>query len=149
VVRPLVGRVLSRAREGAAVDDVLDRLRVTADERDLASCAVVVENLPEDLALKQALFQRLAALCPAPTALCSNTSVLGPAVFALVPEVDLGRCALSHFFNPVPRMALVEVSPARARRATGQGGGLAATHARRHRQPAGAGGDERGGAPGG
>jgi 3-hydroxybutyryl-CoA dehydrogenase len=69
---------------------------------------VVIEAAPEDRALKDDLFRRLDAACPAPTTLASNTSSLS--VTSLQSAVaDPARVVGMHFFNPAPVMRLVEV----------------------------------------
>lgn len=71
---------------------------------------VVIEAALEDLGLKREIFRALDAGAPADTILASNTSALSIGDIASVtahPERILGL----HFFNPVPRMALVEVVP--------------------------------------
>ncbi len=69
---------------------------------------LIIEAIPEKLALKQELFQEIAAACPADAVLASNTSSLALAkIFAGVPQPE--RCMGTHFFNPVPVMALLEL----------------------------------------
>ena len=87
----------------------LERLRPT---RELAAAAegsdLVIEAAPERIDLKLAIFGELDRLCPPETILASNTSSLSITEMAAVthrPENVLGM----HFFNPVPRMALVEI----------------------------------------
>lgn len=89
----------------------LERLR---EARTLDAIAVeaelIVEAALEDLGLKREIFRALDAGAPGDTILASNTSALSIAAIASVtahPERVLGL----HFFNPVPRMALVEVVP--------------------------------------
>jgi 3-hydroxybutyryl-CoA dehydrogenase len=74
----------------------------------LASADLVIEAIPEDLALKRDAFHRLDAVAEPRTILATNTSSLPVARIAAAtarPERVLGM----HFFNPVPLMALVEV----------------------------------------
>lgn len=69
---------------------------------------LVLEAVPEDLDLKRRLFAEIDALAPPHALLASNTSSLRIARIAQAtrrPERVLGM----HFFNPVPRMRLVEV----------------------------------------
>jgi len=99
---------LTRADAEAA----LQRLTVTVDLADLAACDLVVEAVPEDLALKRELFTRLDAAVPPPAIPASHTSSLSITALAGAtthPERVLGL----HFFNPAPVMALVEVVPGR------------------------------------
>ena len=87
-----------------------DALDLTAvDSADgLAECAVVIEAVVEDLAVKRALFAELETVVAEDTILASNTSSLSPTALAAGlahPERLVGL----HFFNPVPAMRLVEV----------------------------------------
>jgi 3-hydroxybutyryl-CoA dehydrogenase len=94
--------------EAAEAKAVLGRLNPANDLEDLAGSAVVIEAAPEDRALKEDLFRRLDAACPAPTVLASNTSSLS--VTTLQSAVaDPTRVVGMHFFNPAPVMRLVEV----------------------------------------
>jgi 3-hydroxybutyryl-CoA dehydrogenase len=87
---------------------VLARLEGTGGLEDLSGCEVVIEAAPEDRALKEDLFRRLDAACPAPTVLATNTSSLSVTVLgAAVAEPE--RVVGMHFFNPAPVMRLVEV----------------------------------------
>lgn len=76
-----------------------------------APCALVIEAIVEDLAVKQALFATLERVVGVDAVLASNTSSLAIAAIA-------GACAHSarvlgvHFFNPAPVMPLVEIIPA-------------------------------------
>ncbi len=75
---------------------------------ELARADLVVEAIPEDLAMKRDAFHQLDAAAPDETILATNTSSLSIARIAAAaqsPERVLGM----HFFNPVPLMALVEV----------------------------------------
>lgn len=97
--------------------------KVTAAERDaalaclagtsdlgeaVAGAQVVIEAVPEDLALKQRIFGDLGRRCGPEVLLASNTSSLPVGEIARAtahPERVLGL----HFFNPVHLMKLVEV----------------------------------------
>lgn len=64
---------------------------------------LVVEAVPEQLAMKHALFARIDAAAPAHTILASNTSSLRIADIASVTNRK-DRFGGVHFFNPVPVM---------------------------------------------
>ena len=86
----------------------LERLSFTTKVEDVARCDVVIEAVVEDLAVKNALWKELDALCPPATIFASNTSSLTiAAMAAAVARAD--RLVGLHFFNPVPLMKLVEV----------------------------------------
>ena len=94
----------------AWVADRLDRLRL-ADTLDAvaAEAGLVIEAAIEDLALKQTIFRTLDAAALDEAILATNTSALSvTAIAAAVRRPD--RVLGLHFFNPVPLMALVEVS---------------------------------------
>ena len=87
-----------------------DALDLTAVESvaELAGCAVVIEAVVEDLAVKRALFAELEAVVAADAILASNTSSLSPTALA-AGLTSPRRLVGLHFFNPVPAMRLVEV----------------------------------------
>jgi 3-hydroxybutyryl-CoA dehydrogenase len=82
------------------------RLRVTTDPKDLCDCDVVVEAVVEEVEAKGEVLAAVAAACPNAT-LATTTSSLSIAEIAAAAGTD-GLWGL-HVFNPVPRMALVEV----------------------------------------
>ena len=69
---------------------------------------MVIEAIPEDLALKQELFAQLNRLCPPHAVLASNTSSISISKLGAAsgrPDRVVGL----HFMNPAPVMRLVEV----------------------------------------
>ena len=95
--------------EPAARDEALSRLGATADiEAAAAGADFVIEAVPEDMRLKLATFERLDSLVREHVVLATNTSALSVTEIAAAvrrPSRVLGM----HFFNPVPKMKLVEV----------------------------------------
>lgn len=86
------------------------RLRGSTDVAALSGCDLIIEAIIENLAAKQALFQQLDGLCRPETIFASNTSSLSITQMAgAVSPARQSRFVGLHFFNPVPRMALVEV----------------------------------------
>ncbi|MGH2357829.1 MAG: 3-hydroxyacyl-CoA dehydrogenase family protein, partial [Candidatus Limnocylindria bacterium] len=86
----------------------LARVKPTAALEEVAASPLVIEAIPEDLALKRDAFRRLAAAASPEAILATNTSSLSVARIASAtghPQRVVGM----HFFNPVPLMALVEV----------------------------------------
>jgi 3-hydroxybutyryl-CoA dehydrogenase len=81
-------------------------LRVTTDPKDLAHCDVVVEAIVEELDAKAELIAMLDQACPKAD-LATTTSSLG--VGDIAGKAAVPRLYGLHVFNPVPRMALVEV----------------------------------------
>lgn len=117
--------VLERARGG--IGQSLDRLvakgkiDATARERVLAAIAVttelapavakadlVVEAVPERMALKLDLFAQVDRLAPPHALLATNTSSLSVTEIAGATGRP-GQVVGLHFFNPVPVMALLEI----------------------------------------
>ena len=89
----------------------LERLRAAHTLTDIADEAeLIIEAALEDLGLKHEIFRALDAGAPDPAILASNTSSLSIETIASVTD-DPSRVLGLHFFNPVPRMALVEVIP--------------------------------------
>jgi 3-hydroxybutyryl-CoA dehydrogenase len=124
IVRDVSREIWDRARAGvekslaklvekgklpaASRDAALKRLTFTTASAELKGCDIIVEAVTEDLALKNALWQELDALCGPGTIFASNTSSL--TVTAMAAATKRGdRFVGLHFFNPVPLMPLVEV----------------------------------------
>jgi 3-hydroxybutyryl-CoA dehydrogenase len=110
------------ARISAALERTEARGRLSANQRAstfaritacreleaLAPAGLVIEAIAEDLGAKQQLFEELEALVGPDAILASNTSSLS--ITALAAELQRPeRLVGMHFFNPAPRMALVEV----------------------------------------
>jgi 3-hydroxybutyryl-CoA dehydrogenase len=86
----------------------VDGVEWAPDASGLAACDVVVEAVPESLELKREVLCGLAAFVAPDAVLATNTSsLLVSAVAASVPGPE--RVVGLHFFNPVPRMRLVEL----------------------------------------
>ncbi|MCL7456332.1 3-hydroxyacyl-CoA dehydrogenase NAD-binding domain-containing protein [Micromonospora sp. MSM11] len=87
---------------------VLERISWHTDLDALAEVDFVIENVTEDWAVKQPVYERLDEVCRPDTVLAANTSVI--AITALGgltrrPQAVLGM----HFMNPVPLRPMVEV----------------------------------------
>lgn len=103
-------RVVARGHLDAADRDAqLERITTTTSlEEAVDGVGLVVEAVPEDLELKRATFADLDRLAPTDALLATNTSALSVTAIAAAtsrPDQVVGL----HFFNPVHRMALVEV----------------------------------------
>ena len=92
-----------------ADQSALERLRLTLDLKQAAETAdFIVEAIPEDLALKQDLFQHVETLCGPNTIIASNTSSL------ILKEIGVRvknkkRLIITHWFNPPQLVPTVEV----------------------------------------
>jgi 3-hydroxybutyryl-CoA dehydrogenase len=82
------------------------RLRVTTDPADLSHCDIVVEAVIEEVEPKGEVIAAVAEACPKAD-LATTTSSLSIAEIAAAAGTE--RLWGLHVFNPVPRMALVEV----------------------------------------
>ncbi|MFT3816611.1 MAG: 3-hydroxyacyl-CoA dehydrogenase [Rubrivivax sp.] len=89
-------------------DAAVTRLRGAASLAELAGCELVVEAIVERLDAKQALLRELEAIVGPACILATNTSSLSVTAIAAA-CAQPQRVAGWHFFNPVPRMKLVEV----------------------------------------
>lgn len=106
-------------REGRAPmiedDAAFARIDVGNFEDDLervGQCDLIVEVIIEDLAIKRDLFTRLAAVRKDDAIVTSNTSGIQLAsILADMPEGLRRNAAITHFFNPVKVMKLVELVP--------------------------------------
>ena len=89
-------------------DAALPRIIGTLDMRDAAKADVVIEAAVEDLDVKRSIFSKLDGIVSPGCILATNTSSLSvTAVASAVGRPD--KVVGLHFFNPVPRMALIEI----------------------------------------
>jgi 3-hydroxybutyryl-CoA dehydrogenase len=87
---------------------ILARIRTVDALAGLEAAQIIVEAVPDDLALKSAIFQELDRVCPPEDILATNTSALSVSEIATTtgrPDRILGL----HFVTPVPTVPLVEV----------------------------------------
>lgn len=108
-IKQALERSIEKKRiDQAELEATLSHLWITSDLGDMSTTTIVIEAVPEDLALKRDLFRALDHLCCPETLLCSNTSSLSITALGGVtnrPEQVMGL----HFFNPAPVMRLIEV----------------------------------------
>jgi 3-hydroxyacyl-CoA dehydrogenase len=88
--------------------DQLAAFTASDDYADAGSAGLAIEAVFEDVAVKQAVFARLAGVMRADAILATNTSYLDPGlIFAGISNPD--RCLGLHFFSPAHIMKLLEV----------------------------------------
>jgi 3-hydroxybutyryl-CoA dehydrogenase len=114
--RERIAASLAKAVARGKLDDaipVLGRIGAATDLAALGTADLVVEAATEDPAAKGAIFARLGEVTRPEVVLASNTSS--------IPIATLGeasgrpdRVVGMHFFNPVPVMRLVELTPSDA-----------------------------------
>jgi 3-hydroxybutyryl-CoA dehydrogenase len=102
-------RAVEKGKASAeSVEQARHRLRVLSRLREGADVDFVVEAVPEALELKRLVFEELDDHCPDRTILASNTSSLSiTRIGRATGRRD--RVIGLHFFNPVATMPLVEV----------------------------------------
>ena len=102
-------RVKKGTMSEADKDKLLGAITPVVDLKEaLKDADIVVEAAPEIMKLKQDIFSEAAKLCPKKTVFATNTSSLSITEVAKVLD-NPGRLVGLHFFNPVPRMQLVEI----------------------------------------
>src|SRR6266511_774086 len=97
------GRIAPEARTEA-----LERISTTTDLDAAAEAELVVEAVFEEIEVKREVFRRLDKLAPEGAVLATNTSAIPITAIAAAtgrPESVVG----THFFSPVPMMALCEL----------------------------------------
>jgi 3-hydroxybutyryl-CoA dehydrogenase len=102
--------------ERAGRSDALARLTTVTGLPDRCDADIAVEAVPEDRSLKRRVLAAVEKAVRPDTLLATNTSSLS--IDALAADLeDPGRFLGMHFFNPVPRSALVEIVTGAAVRA--------------------------------
>ncbi len=90
-------------------DTILARISGATDLGEaVAGAQVVIESVPEQLAIKQQMFRELDKLCPPETILATNTSSLSVNLVGSVAKRQ-DKVIGMHFFNPATVMRLVEI----------------------------------------
>ncbi|KNY07607.1 3-hydroxyacyl-CoA dehydrogenase family protein [Microbacterium sp. GCS4] len=99
---------IARATALEPVDAYRARFISSADRAAFATCGLVVEAVPEDLALKVEALTGIEEHVAADAVIASNTSSISIDELAAT-LTDPARFLGMHFFNPVPASALVEI----------------------------------------
>ena len=89
-------------------DAALARVAFSSELKDVAGSDLVIEAVPENLALKVSIMKELNEIVSDDTILASNTSSIPIAELAGAVSRP-GRVVGLHFFSPVPVMKLVEI----------------------------------------
>ncbi|MBE0480250.1 MAG: 3-hydroxybutyryl-CoA dehydrogenase [Dehalococcoidia bacterium] len=109
-IKQSLGRLVKKERiDQAAADAAVARIKGVTDLTEAVTGAdIVIEAIPENLALKQETFSFIDKICPDHVLFASNTS--GLSITLMASATGRGdRFVGMHFFNPVPMMQLVEI----------------------------------------
>ncbi len=102
-------RLVSRGKlEQADRDATFGRISGSTDFATLADADLIIEAVPEDLALKQDAFRKIDAVAREDAIVATNTSSL-PVMDIAVHTKRPNRVLGFHFFNPAPVMKLIEL----------------------------------------
>ena len=107
-IRSSMAKAEERGTLAAPVEEALTALAVSTTIEDLSGCGLLVEAVPEDMAVKQQVLTTVEGLGDAGVWLGTNTSSLSVDILASAlqrPDRLIGL----HFFNPVPASELVEI----------------------------------------
>src|SRR5438045_4996211 len=101
---------VTRGKVDASVRDrALSLISTAGDVGDaIRDAELIIEAVPEELEMKLELFTIFDKFAKTGAIFASNTSSLSIADFTDV-TVSRDRCAGMHFFNPVPKMKLIEL----------------------------------------
>lgn len=92
-----------------SIEPTLQRIQTHTELRTVTENAdFVVEAVPEDLTLKQQIFEKLDGICPPHTILASNTTALMPSQIG-VKAKRKDKILNTHYFNPPYLIPLVEL----------------------------------------
>lgn len=105
-----LGKLAEKDRIGdAEADAALDRVEPFVDlEASLADADVVIEVVPEKMAIKKDVYDEVVEYAPEDAVFVTNTSSLSITELSEVTDRPERFCGM-HFFNPPVRMDLVEV----------------------------------------
>jgi 3-hydroxyacyl-CoA dehydrogenase len=110
-IRSIYQRRVDKGKMGAGdMQAKLDLVTPTLTYDEFGDVDIVIEAVPEKMAIKQAVFRELEEVCPEQTIFASNTSALSISEMGAAtgkPHKMIGM----HFFNPAHVMKLVEVIP--------------------------------------
>lgn len=95
--------------DASSVKEAVARLRLSGSLLDAArGCSFVIEAVPEILPLKKEIFSAVSRVSPPETIFATNTSELS--ITAIAGATDCPERVIGmHWFNPAPRMKLIEI----------------------------------------
>jgi len=110
-IRSIYQRRVDKGKMSASdMESKLDLVTPTLSYDAFSDVDIVIEAVPEKMAIKKQVFQELEEACPEQTIFASNTSALSISEMAAVTNKPYKVIGM-HFFNPAHVMKLVEVIP--------------------------------------
>lgn len=109
-------KVLLRLIEKGRMDEakksgIQSNIDYVSNMQEFKSCDLVIEAIIEDLGIKKKVFQEVESIVSEDCIIASNTSSLS--IASLASSCNKAERFIGiHFFNPVPLMKLVEITPA-------------------------------------
>jgi 3-hydroxybutyryl-CoA dehydrogenase len=103
-----LNRLLQKGGSKSSSEEAWRRILFTTDASALSAADFVIENVTEKWDVKQEVYRKVDAICPARTILAANTSAIPITRIASAtrrPDKVVGM----HFMNPVPLKKTVEV----------------------------------------
>jgi 3-hydroxybutyryl-CoA dehydrogenase len=101
---PLLSKTLPRITR----DEALQRMALTTDLEDVASCDFVIENVTENWEIKKLVYEHLERVVPSEVCFGANTSCISITQIGSATKRPANVVGL-HFMNPVHLMPTVEV----------------------------------------
>ncbi|MFA8440172.1 3-hydroxyacyl-CoA dehydrogenase family protein [Pueribacillus sp. YX66] len=99
---------LGKTTEAEATKNLENIHYTTSIEEAAKDADLVIEAVLELMDLKIEIFQKLDEITPRHAILATNTSTMSPTEIAAA-TTRPAQCVALHFFNPVPKMKLIEV----------------------------------------
>ena len=99
---------LFHKNSGSGPEEILGRIKASADYQILCDADFVIENVTEKLAIKTDVYRRLDQICPPHCIFAANTSAI-PITRIGAMTSRPARVLGMHFMNPVPLKTAVEV----------------------------------------
>jgi 3-hydroxybutyryl-CoA dehydrogenase len=107
-----ISKSLSKSMNPNESKNIIHNIILTTDFEPLIASNIIIESVVENLDIKRDIIKKLDLICRKDVILASNTSSLSISQIAgglNHPERVLGL----HFFNPIPKMKLVEIIKAK------------------------------------
>ncbi len=111
VIMKSLARFDKKGKLKETVEKIIGRIEFTTDLQKSSDAEFVFEAVFEDLSVKSELYKKINDIIPKSVPFASNTSSLSITELARKSGREENFVGM-HFFNPVPMMKLVEITPA-------------------------------------